>query len=141
MNLTLRWFLSLTIAVTLPLLILERYAFAWLDLLVRICLAEYNRYWNRTRVLRQSDSDMKAERSDELIACLVGYREEPLLFEQSLEAIKKAKPGCLVVGIDGNSRGDLPMLETFQKVGVRSQRGPKLTEATCRYSKPNALVL
>lgn len=122
MNPTSYWLLSLTIAVALPLLIFDHHTFAWLDLIVRVCLAECNRRWNRRRIRRQSGSQTSTRQLDEMVACLVGYREEPRLFEEALRAVKDAKCKCLVVGIDGNGREDLLMLESFQKVSVRSQK-------------------
>lgn len=117
-----------------------------LDLVVTIGLAELNRYVNEGRrrafyanesrpVLKEKVYDEKqmildvellqppAPRLD-IMAAVVGWREDPSLFTRALESYKNAK-GCafVLVGIDGDEKDDEDMVDVFHHVSARPPSG------------------
>jgi hypothetical protein len=54
------------------------------------------------------------------VACVIAYREDPILFERCLrsyvDSAGKGKCRAFVLGIDGNQDADMAMLEILQKV-------------------------
>lgn len=101
---------ALTAFLLPPALIYFGY-FKYLDLAYRICLAEFNRYWNRQRYAEQQS--LKAPRT---MACLVGYREEAEVYRQGLASLEQCNTGCVVAAIDGNEAEDMKMADTFRDV-------------------------
>jgi hyaluronan synthase len=97
------------------------------DLLLQIVMAEYNLVANRKRnasCRRKSFQKTPHSTSHTIIpsiACIIGYRENPSIFEQCLQSYHSAI-GCahLVVGIDGNQDADLDMVRVFQTVRLTS---------------------
>ena len=99
---------------------------SWLYLMVRIYLAEQNRSHNAKRLpifesTQQDDPGKQSLHSN--IACVVGHREDPDLFERCLRSYVDIGYGCLVVGIDGNDHQDKRMLQVFEKVASATLYG------------------
>lgn len=110
--------ISLTASILLPLVLYIYGLFKWVDLLFRIFLAEFNRSRNKRRVEDFQSSNNGNESKLRVMGQIVGYREDPQLFENSLVSLVNTGCGCLVVGIDGNEKEDLKMVNVFQKVGT-----------------------
>lgn len=115
---------------------------ATVDLLISILLAEYCRFNNEGRriAFRQAASNPKEKEdvekhaltasspaSSEAIAAIVGWREDPALWERCLESYRTAV-GCkfLLAGIDGHDSDDTEMIDIFQKV----RQSPKTDNRT-----------
>lgn len=110
---------------------------ATVDLLIGICLAELCRFANEGRRIawREIEAQPRREKEDvekgtgaggsggalvaEAMASIVGWREDPDLWEKCLESYKDAV-GCrfVLVGIDGHDADDKEMVDVFQKVRV-----------------------
>lgn len=85
--------------------------FKYFDLAYRICLADFNRYWNRQRYAEQKDKD-----APKTMACVVGYREDLEVYRESLLSLQHCKTGCVVAAIDGDDEDDFKMVDTFRSV-------------------------
>lgn len=116
---------------------------ATVDLLISICLAELCRFTNEGRRIawRALEAQPRREKEDvekggflgglvgegssgdgvplvaEAMASIVGWREDPDLWERCLESYKEAT-GCrfVLVGIDGHDADDKEMVDIFKKV-------------------------
>lgn len=113
---------------------------ATVDLLISICLAELCRFTNEGRRIawREIEAAPTREKEDvekggllpggggggggapavaEAMASIVGWREDPDLWERCLESYKDAT-GCrfVLVGIDGHDADDQEMVNIFKKV-------------------------
>lgn len=98
------------------------------DTLVTIFLAELCRWTNQRRRYTSTarleaasalDIVEKGEKtvSPGMIAAVVGYREDPILFKQALESYLQAQD-CrfLLVSIDGDTDEDEEMIDVFREV-------------------------
>lgn len=112
---------------------------ATVDLLISICLAEFCRFTNEGRRIALNKSKTQPREKDdvekhaalgynhpgaptcEAMASIVGWREDPDLWERCLESYKTAT-GCkfVLVGIDGNDVDDKEMVDIFRKVPLIS---------------------
>lgn len=88
-----------------------------LDLVVRIVLAEKNRADNLRRLASWQDRQ-KGKADLEVVASIVGRRENGPLFTGCLESYRKAGCKYLVVGIDGNEDEDEDMVSVFRDVSA-----------------------
>ena len=109
-----------------------------LDILITIALTELNRFvvegrriefYDEQRHREYSNIDEKCdwEKIDlevqpvapklECLAAVVGWREDPVLYERALESYKSAR-SCvfLLAGIDGDETEDQDMINVFNKV-------------------------
>lgn len=108
---------------------------ATVDLLISILLAEFCRFNNESRRIAYRDAEAQLRYKDDIeknalkvadqpggatcetLAAVVGWREDPNLWERCLESYKTARR-CkfLLAGIDGNESDDLEMVDIFKQV-------------------------
>lgn len=110
-----------------------------LDLIFTIALAELTRYVNEGRRMAYHEetcmSSVAKEKMDpekalmevrsvtssstslNTMAAVVGWREDPALYQRALESYRRAR-GCafLLAGIDGDEKQDWDMVEVFNTV-------------------------
>ncbi|KAM0722490.1 hypothetical protein Q7P37_001931 [Cladosporium fusiforme] len=86
-----------------------------MDLMLRIFLAEQNTAEN-LRWLNTWKSRSREHKDPQVVATLIGYREDLLLFSNCLERYLGSGCKCLVVGIDGNQPEDEKMVSVFGDV-------------------------
>lgn len=126
---------------------------ATVELLLSVLLAEFCRYRNEGRriTFREQESQVRykddvekhaeqllegpAPSNCDTMASVVGWREDPELWERCLESYKTAI-GCkfLLVGIDGHDADDQEMVEVFKKVRIyaTSRQAHEKTSITWR---------
>lgn len=115
---TMHKFTKLTITLLL-LAFLEIFGILrWLDFLLRVLLAEYNR--RKSLVEKQPESIGGEEKvaGTKTVACVVGYREDPSTFYASLRSYTRNQPSIMVVGIDGCVEEDHKMVYVFNEVSI-----------------------
>ncbi|KAG4431960.1 hypothetical protein IFR05_012556 [Cadophora sp. M221] len=103
----------------------------WIDLLLRIYLAERNQSENSRRLTIEPTTGSIDAKVPSTIACLVGYREDEKLFEEALRSYNEAKTKYLVVGIDDDSAEDEQMVKIFQKAMNPTQKNVVLRLSVC----------
>lgn len=86
-----------------------------MDLMLRIFLAEQNTAENLRR-LNTWKFRSREHKDPQVVATLIGYREDLLLFRNCLERYLGSGCKCLVVGIDGNQPEDEKMVSVFRDV-------------------------
>ena len=91
-------------------------ALIFLDLCLRILLAEINRFNNSERLSKHGKFQKDQGTAPKKVACVVSYREKPYLFERNLRSYLDAGCEYLVLGIDGNGVEDERMVSVFQNV-------------------------
>ncbi|SMY30007.1 unnamed protein product [Zymoseptoria tritici ST99CH_1A5] len=83
-----------------------------------ILIAIYDRLFASRK---KNDHDPEAvilekQTSKDTVGCAVGWREEEDIFERCLEALKASDVCAVVVGVDGDTTEDMPMLGVFGDV-------------------------
>lgn len=111
----LRTVASAFVSFLLPATLIPSGLFKYFDLIVRISLAEYNRYKNKQRLNSLSARDAR-EAAENAMVCVVGYREDPISYEKALSSYREAGIRCVVCGVDGGEKADMELPEVFKKV-------------------------
>jgi hypothetical protein len=107
--------LSVVIAFGLPVVLTYYHGiFKWLDFVIRTVLAEVNRYSNKSRLAARKPDQVKD--IAQTVISIVGYREDPEVYEQALRSLSNAGAAILIAGIDGDSKEDMSMVDVCNEV-------------------------
>jgi hypothetical protein len=90
--------------------------FKWIDLAIRVILAEINRANNKERLESRISTSEESEDIKDTVISIVGYREAAESYERALRSLKSSGAPILIAGIDGDSDEDLKMVDVFNTV-------------------------
>ena len=124
--------LNVILVITTVLILVYTKCYVLADAMLQIILYEVNARRNcqdrNSRIQGKLDritthgtsKDRNRQRGLGFVACVIGYREDPILLERCLrsyvESARNGKCRAFVLGIDGNEDADMTMFKFLQKV-------------------------
>ncbi|KAF2094305.1 hypothetical protein NA57DRAFT_60935 [Rhizodiscina lignyota] len=69
-----------------------------------------------TSLLENESSTDAHNAAEKAMACVVGWREDPIQYEKALSSYVEAGVRCVVVGVDGGEKADMAMVGVFRNV-------------------------
>jgi hypothetical protein len=109
---------TLNIAITfiLPPILAVFGLWKYVDLLIRVFLAEVNRNSNKKRLTTRIKAVGAGDDASQTVASIVGYREDLDGYERALRSLAQSGAAVVIAGVDGDSEEDLTMLNVCTKV-------------------------
>jgi hypothetical protein len=109
---------TLNIAITfiLPPVLAVFSLWKYVDLIIRISLAEVNRSANEKRLTTRIKTVGAGDDASRTVASIVGYREDLEGYERALRSLAQSGAAVVIAGVDGNSEEDVTMTNVCNKV-------------------------